>query len=752
MMPLSFSGHRFSKHHSHRSIVFYLPILLCFSFFHEASGQNDAFVESDGLIVVETESLALIGEWAMESIDAGYTGSGYIRWNGANYLNDPGHGTLAIHVKISDPGDYNVRMRISHLGAPAGDQWNDAWVKMNEGTWVKVVHPADRINEGFTFHSPTEPSAGVFGQMRYNLSAGEHTLYISGRSTNFRIDRIHFYKDGVADPLNTSYAESERTASEGGNDDGGGTNETPADVTISGEQKKWHPVTLTLDGPEASEGGSPNPFLDYRFEVTFSQGTHSYTVPGYFAADGNASETSAVSGNQWRAHFVPDRVGTWDYVISMRSGTDIAVDTNPLAGTPTSFDGMSGSFSVAETDKVGADHRAKGKLRYVGKHYLQFDNGDYFIKGGADSPENFLAYEDFDGTYNHDGVNFIKSYTPHVGDWGADDPSWQGGKGKGIIGALNYLASEGMNVVYFITMNIEGDGKDVWPWTGPGERVRFDVSKLDQWNIVFDHMDRMGIMLHVLTQETENEKLLNNGALGRERKLYYRELVARFGYHHAITWNLGEENDENTDAQRKEFASYIRTLDPYDHPIVIHTYPNQYDQVYNPLLGNPNFEGVSLQIHQMENTHGETLKWYHRSDDNGRPWVINLDELGPYQIGVSEDGPGNNHDAVRHHALWANLMAGGGGVEWYFGYETASHDLNTENWRTRDGMWNYTRYALEFFQSYLPFTQMVPDDDLTDKANDFVFAKPGRCLCGIHPRRRQLKPRSRKRRIQCSVV
>ena len=71
--------------------------------------------------------------------------------------------------------------------------------------------------------------------------------------------------------------------------------------------------------------------------------------------------------------------------------------------------------------------------------------------------------------------------------------------------------------------------------------------------------------------------------------------MARFGYHHAITWNLGEENDENTDAQRKSFAGYIRSLDPYDHPIVIHTYPNQYDQVFNPLLGNPNFEGASLQ-------------------------------------------------------------------------------------------------------------------------------------------------------------
>ena len=44
-------------------------------------------------------------------------------------------------------------------------------------------------------------------------------------------------------------------------------------------------------------------------------------------------------------------------------------------------------------------------------------------------------------------------------------------------------------------MNVRGDGRDVWPYTGPDERCRFDVSKLDQWEVVFDHMDRHGMML-----------------------------------------------------------------------------------------------------------------------------------------------------------------------------------------------------------------------------------------------------------------
>ena len=503
------------------------------------------------------------------------------------------------------------------------------------------------------------------------------------------------------------------------------TGATAQTVTVTGEQKRWHPITITLDGPQASESGSPNPFLDYRFEVVFSLAEVSITVPGYFAADGNAAETSATSGNKWRAHFVPPLAGSWTFRTSFRQGTDVALSTDPNAGNPVDqYNDIFNSLNVAETDKGTDDFRGRGILRYTGEHYLQYDNGDYFIKGGADSPENFLAYEEFDGTYNNGGTNFIKSYSDHVQDWNEGDPSWQNGKGKGIIGALNYLASEGMNSVYFITMNINGDGQDVWPYTSPGERVRFDVSKLDQWNMVFDHMDANNIMLHVLTQETENELLLDGGNLGRQRKAYFRELVARFSYHAALTWNLGEENDENTDAQRKAFADYIRDLDPYDHPIVLHTFPGRWNSVYTPLLGYPSFEGPSLQVGKPEDTHSVTLDWVTKSAANGRKWYVCMDEAGPWQDGVTPDGNQANHDTNRKEVLWGNLMAGGGGVEWYFGFQHPENDVNAEDWRSRDAFWDYTRHALHFFHTYLPFHEMTSQDNLSSNANSYVYAKP----------------------------
>ncbi len=512
---------------------------------------------------------------------------------------------------------------------------------------------------------------------------------------------------------------------------------------VSGAFKKWHPVTVALEGPQASENDDANPFLDYRFQVVFSQGSRAFTVPGYFAADGNAAETSAEAGAIWRAHFVPDSSGMWEYEISIRTGENIAVDENPLAGIPVAGDGLQGSFFIEdispdslalESDtSVTRDHRQKGMLRYNGSHYLQFDNGEYFLKGGANSPENFLAYVDFDSTYNAGGLDFTKTYADHIVDWRAGDPLWKDDKGKGIIGGLNYLSSKGMNVLYFLTMNVQGDGYDVWPWTSPDARLRYDVSKLDQWDIVFSHMDSLGMMLHVVLQETENDLLLDAGNLGLERKLYYRELIARFGHHHALTWNIGEENDDNTDAQRKAFASYIRAMDPYDHPIVVHTFPGQYDDIYEPLLGYEDFEGPSLQINQVEDVHDETLLWRRLSEEAGRPWVVSLDETGPYTDGVLEEGPANNFDNVRKLALWPHLMAGGAGVEWYFGYDSNNHDLSAQTWRTRDAMWDYTRHALTFFQTHLPFYEMTPADELSASETDYVFADTGRVYAVYSP-------------------
>ena len=123
--------------------------------------------------------------------------------------------------------------------------------------------------------------------------------------------------------------------------------------------------------------------MDYRLDVTFTHGKtkKSYIVPGYFAADGNAAETSASNGTQWHCHFSPDEIGLWSYNVSFMTGKDVAVNSG---GTASYFDGTTGAFEILDSDKTGRDHRGKGRLRYVGAHHLQFAEGEWFLKAGAD--------------------------------------------------------------------------------------------------------------------------------------------------------------------------------------------------------------------------------------------------------------------------------------------------------------------------------------------------------------------------------
>ena len=342
----------------------------------------------------------------------------------------------------------------------------------------------------------------------------------------------------------------------------------------------------------------------------------------------------------------------------------------------------------------------------------------YFLKAGADAPETLLGYADFDGTVATKPKVPLKTWAPHVRDWRPGDPTWKGGKGKGLIGALNYLAAEGVNAFSFLTYNAGGDGDNVWPFVERDDKLHYDCSKLDQWQIVFDHAQSLGLYLHFKTQETENDdqrlshertpgtvpEALDGGAVGVERRLYYRELIARFGHELALNWNLGEENTQTPDEQRAMAAAF-RELDPYHHLVVIHTYPDEQDRVYTPLLGKGSaLTGASLQ-NQWDAAHQRVLKWRRESAKAGKPWVVANDEQGDAALGVPPD-PGfegfsgrakeksgreyDLHD-VRRHTLWGTLMAGGAGVEYYFGYSLPQNDLLCEDLRSRERSWDFAR-------------------------------------------------------------
>jgi hypothetical protein len=286
-----------------------------------------------------------------------------------------------------------------------------------------------------------------------------------------------------------------------------------------------------------------------------------------------------------------------------------------------------------------------------------------------------------------------------------------------------------MNVFSFLPLNITGDDENVFPYINYNEKRRLDVSRLAQWEILFEHADKLGMYLHFKTQEAENQLWLDNGDLGVERKLYYRELIARFSHHLALNWNLGEENGswgeiqgQNTE-QRLAMAQYFYDHDPYRHLVVVHN-GQSFDDF---LVKESKLTGLSVQTNQPDfsRVHVVLLAWISKSREAGKTWVISVDEPGDATHALVTDEEDPEHNNARKNALWGALMAGAAGIEWYFGYQHPHSDLTCQDWRSRDKMWDQCRYALEFFRAHnIPFWEMKNGNSLITSSGDYCFYKP----------------------------
>lgn len=111
--------------------------------------------------------------------------------------------------------------------------------------------------------------------------------------------------------------------------------------------EQWGVYELSLKGP--SDG---NPYMDNSLDATFTNGSQTVTVPGFY--DGNGT---------YKIRFSPDRPGRWTYVT--RSNLAELSD-------------RSGSFRCVEP--TGNNH---GPLRIVNTYYLEYADGTPFYSVGT---------------------------------------------------------------------------------------------------------------------------------------------------------------------------------------------------------------------------------------------------------------------------------------------------------------------------------------------------------------------------------
>ncbi|UCE46750.1 MAG: DUF5060 domain-containing protein, partial [Phycisphaerales bacterium] len=430
---------------------------------------------------------------------------------------------------------------------------------------------------------------------------------------------------------------------------------------------KWAPIEIEFTGPKSKGRGDPNPFaisLDVIF--TGPDGTQ-HRVPGFYDGDGRGG----LDGNVWKVRFSADETGLWKYVSQS--------DNRQL-------DGHSGKFVVTEPPEDAPAFYRWGRLEYTGTaenglRYLKFRDGPYWLKAGCDDPENFLG-----NCENYNTTSKRKA-------------------------AVDYLATRGINSIYIMTHNIDGDDRDVWPWLGDTPReakangradARFDIAKLVQWRELFEYMQNKGLVPYLVLEDDSAWKGYRHGR-------YYREMIARFGDLPALLFNFNEEHNENYKlSQALEFMRKLEEIDPYDHPRGIHNVNTPNDQYIDApqvdftsiQTGSP---GTVVGLEKALGHHRTTLDWIERCRQRGRRiLVVNFDEGRP-----EED----------RHAWWSAYLAGG---VWE-AHVNQPYDRPMSAW---EPVWTQLGGTRAFMES-LPFWQMESHDELVKSGKAFCLAKPG---------------------------
>ena len=65
---------------------------------------NPAFIEQNGMVIINAESVPLVSPWKFESNVAGYTGPGFLRFDGNSVYGGDPVGQLSYFIKIETPG------------------------------------------------------------------------------------------------------------------------------------------------------------------------------------------------------------------------------------------------------------------------------------------------------------------------------------------------------------------------------------------------------------------------------------------------------------------------------------------------------------------------------------------------------------------------------------------------------------------------------------------------------------------------
>ncbi len=186
--------------------------------FSNPQEQDFMWFENGGLLVMEAEKADLAGSWSFQDEIAGAVDDGYFEWKNGDPSTDadePGLGILSYTFHIATPGTYRLLLRSAAL---LKRDHNDVWVRfpdneaegrkstggsivhLDQNTWFKVYQKKGGNDWHFEASTVDDNAHEVFA---FFNTTGSYRVELSGRSTQFKIDRLVFFQESVSESIAT---------------------------------------------------------------------------------------------------------------------------------------------------------------------------------------------------------------------------------------------------------------------------------------------------------------------------------------------------------------------------------------------------------------------------------------------------------------------------------------------------------------------------------------------------------------------
>ncbi len=403
------------------------------------------YEEKNGLVVMEAENLSYSSSWRSRNTVSGYTGSGYLVWEGSDYFHSPGNGLITTKIQINKTGTYKFQWRSKVGKGTQSTEHNDTWIRFPDADNFYAQRGTSVLYPAGSGKSPTPDGAGSGGWFKAYLSGttnwtwstltndgsgyeiyvtfnspGEYTMEISARSSYHLIDRIILH-NGASSPTSLSNPETKCSSSSVAVT---GVSLSPSSISLSEGANQQLSMTIspsnaTNKNVSWSTGNSAVATVSSTGKV-FAQnaGTTVITVTtqdGGFKDSSTVTVTGGTTTSQSVSSFTLYNASTDQPIMDITEG--MKIDYSQIQGLALTIVANTNPATVGSVSMVLSGDRSKS----------QVDNeAPYALYGSSGS--NFSGPAFYPGSYTI-------SATPYSG------ANVSGSKGTGLT--VNFSIEEG---------------------------------------------------------------------------------------------------------------------------------------------------------------------------------------------------------------------------------------------------------------------------------------------------------------------